>query len=114
MLVLLFLVILVTNICFNKTEPGKTNIPEMMFDSVIYSVDNQSRFVETQMRNVDFHIDEGIILQIKMLRGRLLPVNKSNHPIFNKKESYILEIYSAIIKMDMKSLSTLLNNCIWF
>ena len=110
---LLILVVLLTKSCFSKPEPRGIDIPQKMTDSVVYNVEKLSGSVEAQMKNVDFHIDEGIVLQIKKLRGRLIPIEKYSHPIFNNKESYILDIYSANIKMDMKSLSNLLNKYVF-
>jgi hypothetical protein len=69
--------------------------------------------VQAQMRNVNFHIDEDIVLVIKNLRGELIPVQKEDHPVFDNKESFILNIYSAEISIDTKSLSGLLNRYVF-
>lgn len=61
------------------------------------------------MRRVDFHIDDGIILGIERLRGELLPTAPGGVPTFDMKQSFILNIHSAIIAIDTLSLSTLLN-----
>lgn len=98
----IILVALLLRTCFHYGELRGGNYP-----------DKQSGFVQTQMKNVDFRIDTAIILRIINLRGRLIPTKGFSHPVFNKKESFILEIFSATIKMDMKSLSILLNKYVF-
>jgi hypothetical protein len=65
--------------------------------------------VQAEMRHVDFHIDEGIILRINRLRGQLVPSKPAGVPTLDDKSSFSLTIGSALIAIDMKSLSTLLN-----
>jgi hypothetical protein len=61
------------------------------------------------MRNVDFHIDSGIVLHIARLRGQLLPSQPGTPAALDDKQSFILNIQSAEIAIDTVSLSTLLN-----
>jgi hypothetical protein len=65
--------------------------------------------VGAEMRNVDFHIDSGIVLSIKRLRGALVPTHSGVPPRLDDKLSYVLEIHSAAISIDTASLTTLLN-----
>jgi hypothetical protein len=70
-LALLIFVVLFAKTCFNKPASEETNIPKRIIESTD-STDNPRGSVEAQMKNVDFHIDEGIILQIKRLRGMMI------------------------------------------
>jgi hypothetical protein len=64
--------------------------------------------VETEMHNVDFHIDSGIVLHITSLRGQLLPSRSTTPPALDDKQSFTLSLASAQIGIDTASLSTLL------
>lgn len=68
-----------------------------------------ARVVEAEMHNVDFHIDDGIVLRIDRLRGELLAAKPNGIPTFDDKNSFVLNIRSAKIAVDMASLETLLN-----
>jgi hypothetical protein len=48
--------------------------------------------VETQMRNVDFHVDSTIVLRIDYLRGELQPTSPDQPPFFDDKHSFVLAI----------------------
>ena len=65
------------------------------------------------MRNVDFHIDDTIVLRIRTLRGALLRTNKAKPPWFDDKESFIYRIDSGTIGMGTDSLASLLNNYVF-
>lgn len=111
-LILVILAIFLLKAFVNEPETATKDRTFTISDSASYP-HNKSLYVQAQMHNVDFRIDSEIVLQIKNLRGRLIPATKYEHPIFNKKESFLLEIYSADIKMDMKSLSALLNKYVF-
>src|SRR2546428_2846824 len=67
----------------------------------------------TEMKNVDFHVDDTIILRIKSLRGALLRRNKSTPPVFDDKQSFIIRIDSGTIGIRTDSLADLLNNYVF-
>lgn len=71
-------------------------------------ITDTTRIVQTEMRNVDFSIDSGIVLEISRLRGRLLPTSKTVPPAFDDPRSFTLAIESAAIAIDTASLSNLL------
>jgi hypothetical protein len=60
------------------------------------------------MRNVDFSIDSGIVLEISRLSGKLLPTSDTAPAAFNDPRSFTLSIESAAIAIDTASLSNLL------
>ena len=66
-----------------------------------------------QMRNVDFHIDDTIILSVRNLRGALLRTKPSAPPYFDERESFNIRIDSGIIAMKVESLANLLNNYVF-
>lgn len=65
--------------------------------------------VQGEMRNVDFHIDDGIVMHIDRLRGALLPARPNAPPLLDDKQSFTLSIHTARIGIDTASLSKLLN-----
>lgn len=75
-------------------------LPEVIRDT--------TRAVQAEMRNVDFGIDSGVVLEISRLRGKLLPTSDTAPPAFNDPRSFTLSIESAAIAIDTASLSNLL------
>ena len=66
-----------------------------------------------QMKNVDFHIDDTIVLHIKNLRGALLRKNRATPPVFDDKRSFILRIDSGVIGINTAGLTDLMNNYVF-
>ena len=69
--------------------------------------------VQTEMRNVDFHVDSGIVLHIRRLQGELLPTGPGKPPSLDDKHSFMLSMRSSEIAIDVASLSTLLNRYVF-
>ncbi len=67
-----------------------------------------TRAVQTEMRNVNFTIDSGIVLEISRLRGALIPASDTAPPVFDNPRSFTISIKSAAIAIDTISLSNLL------
>ena len=84
-------------------------VPEEEAAPILLSVPDSATAVAGEMRNVDFHIDDGIVMHIKELRGALLPAARPAPPALDDKRSFTLRIHSAQIDIDTASLSTLLN-----
>src|SRR6185503_7231982 len=66
-----------------------------------------------QMQNVDFHVDDNIVLRIRNLRGALLRKNKGTIPYFDDKQSFNFRIDSGTIGISTESLANLLNNYVF-
>ena len=66
-----------------------------------------------QMKNVDFHVDDTIVLRIRDLRGALLRKNSATPPVFDDKRSFILRIDSGAIGIGAASLTDLMNNYVF-
>lgn len=64
--------------------------------------------VATEMRNVMYHFTEDIAVHIVELKGKLIP--RKDIPVFDDKQSFILEIESATISMSMDTLAHVLND----
>jgi hypothetical protein len=71
--------------------------------------DKATDVVEAEMRDVDFHIESGIVLHIARLRGALSPTVAGTPPTFDDKRSFTLVMHSAEIAIDTTSLAVLLN-----
>ncbi|HEY2932291.1 MAG TPA: hypothetical protein VGK99_11150 [Acidobacteriota bacterium] len=65
------------------------------------------------MRNVNFHLDDNIALDIKSLRGALLRAHKASPPVFDDKRSFIVRIDSGTIGITIDSLTNLMNNYVF-
>jgi hypothetical protein len=66
--------------------------------------------VETEMRNVDFHVDSVTYVQIRYLRGRLETTTKGVPPVFDDKRSFDIAIDSSDIAVSTDNLASLLNH----
>jgi hypothetical protein len=65
--------------------------------------------VEIEMRNVHLHVDEGIVLAVRRLRGRLESRMAGRPPVFDDGRSYVLNVDQGEISIGMRSLERLLN-----
>ena len=65
------------------------------------------------MRNVDYHVDPDIVLQIRYLKGALVPERKGEPPVFEDGRSYSMRIAAAEIFVDTLSLSRLINRFVF-
>jgi hypothetical protein len=65
--------------------------------------------VQAQMRNVSFHIDSSIALDIAWLRGELARRAPDQPPYLDDKNSFVLAIDSARVGISPAALSDLLN-----
>jgi hypothetical protein len=70
-----------------------------------------SRAVAAEIRNVNYHFTDTIGVQIFQLTGKLVP--KRDVPIFDDKQSFVLEIDSATIGMRTDDLAHVLNEYVF-
>ena len=68
-----------------------------------------ARPVQIEMRNVQLHVDDGIVLAIERLRGEMISKSPARPPVFDDGRSYVLKVSSATMSIDMPSLSALMN-----
>jgi hypothetical protein len=65
--------------------------------------------VQIEMRNVNLHVDEGIVLVVRRLRGRMESRASGRPPVFDDGRSYVLNVDQAELSIGMRSLERLLN-----
>jgi len=65
--------------------------------------------VQVQMRNVAFHVDSTIVLNIAYARGKLRRMNADHAPFLDDKRSFVLELDTARIGITPAALGGLLN-----
>jgi hypothetical protein len=65
--------------------------------------------VHVQMHNVVYHYSETIAVHIRNLAGALVATQAGEIPVFDKKDSFRLQITAAEIAMDPQSLANVLN-----
>jgi len=51
------------------------------------------------MRNVDFHVDDAVILRIRNLRGAIAGKSKARPPAFEDKHSFVLRIDAGTVSI---------------
>jgi hypothetical protein len=64
------------------------------------------------MKNVRLHLDDGIVLDVRSLRGEMVS-KTAGPPVFDDQRSYLLRVSAAEISMDMASVSSLMNDHIF-
>jgi len=69
--------------------------------------------VAARMRNVVFHLDNGVELRVADLSGHLVSRVKNKPPVFDDVKSYTLEIDSARVSMTPESLMNVMNNVVF-
>jgi len=80
---------------------------------VVSSADGAGTPVQVQMRNVALHVDADTILNIRRLRGALVPTRAGQPPTFDDKQSFTVRISTAEIAMTTASLSQLMNRYVF-
>jgi len=68
---------------------------------------------QVQMRNVDFHVDDAVILHIKSLRGAIAGKSKRAPPAFDDKHSFILTIDKGTVGISTSSLTEVMNKYVF-
>lgn len=69
--------------------------------------------VEGEMRNVDFRVDERVVLKISYLRGTLRNTRPNEPPWFDDPTSFEISIDSAIVAVTAASLTAMLNTYVF-
>jgi hypothetical protein len=65
--------------------------------------------VAIEMKNVHLHEDDGIVLDVRSLRGEMISERRGEPPVFDDPRSYVLRVQRAALAIDFASLETLLN-----
>lgn len=65
------------------------------------------------MRNVDFHVDERVVLKISYLRGTLRGTRPNEPPWFDDPTSFDISIDSAVVAVTPASLTAMLNTYVF-
>lgn len=68
--------------------------------------------VEAEMRHVLYHVDDRVVLQIKYLRGALVPT-RDEPPWFDDPQSFALAIDTGEVTISAASLTALLNDYVF-
>src|SRR5579859_6465485 len=69
--------------------------------------------VQTQFRNVDFHIDSGVVLHIRRLRGELARTHADVPPTFDDKNSFLFKMTSGLVALAPGDLARLMNKFVF-
>lgn len=69
--------------------------------------------VRVEMKNVNLHVAEGVVLKIHSLRGALMRTASSRPPVFDDRNSFVMRIDAGEIAMSTASLTALMNNYVF-
>jgi len=75
--------------------------------------ERQEGTVQAQMRNVTVHFSENVAVEIKPLKGELVPLGKNEFLLFDDKDSFNLRISTAEIAIDSSNLENVLNSYVF-
>src|SRR5687768_3163841 len=64
--------------------------------------------VQIEMMNVRLHLDSGVVLNIRRLRGEMVS-QAQTPPVFDNPRSYVLRVFSGDLSLSMTSLTNLMN-----
>jgi hypothetical protein len=69
--------------------------------------------VRVEMKNVNLHVGDGVVLKIHSLRGALMRTAESRPPFFDDRRSFVMRIDAGEIAMSTASLTALMNNYVF-
>jgi hypothetical protein len=69
--------------------------------------------VQIQIRNVNFRMSEGVVLQVRTLRGRLDPTSREHPVTLDDRNSFTLEAETGVMAISTASLTRLLNTYVF-
>jgi len=69
--------------------------------------------VEVQVRNVNLHLDQSIVLEIRSLRGQMVPAHESEPVSFDDINSFVTRISSGDVAMSANAMSDLMNRYVF-
>jgi hypothetical protein len=69
--------------------------------------------VRAEIRGVHLRVAEGVVLEIRSLRGGLVPTEEGSYPVFDDPTSFAVAIEDAEIAMSPESLAALLNGYVF-
>jgi hypothetical protein len=76
-------------------------------------VPEQSRAVQTQMRNVFFHLSSSSVAHIETLTGEVVPTGSNAMPVLDDKTSFEVRVKSARISVSPAALAATLNGYVF-
>ena len=71
------------------------------------------RPVQTEFRNVDFHVDSGLVLHIRSLRGELARTREGVPPTFDDANSFLFKMTSGVVALAPGDLAGLMNRYVF-
>jgi len=69
--------------------------------------------VQTEFRNVDFHVDSGIVLHIRRLRGELARTREDVPPTFDDPTSFMFKMRSGLVAIAPDGLAEMMNRYVF-
>src|SRR5438270_5220571 len=69
--------------------------------------------VEVQMRGINYHVDETIVLEIRSLRGQMIATHENEPVTFDDVSSLVIKIGAGEIAMTAQGMSDLMNRYVF-
>lgn len=69
--------------------------------------------VQVQMRNVMYHFQSNVAVHIRRLGGELVPTREGQIPIFDDKNSFVLQINAGEMAIQTQSMANVLNQYVF-
>lgn len=99
---------------FTRTPVTPSSSPPIGTANVTVPVEAvPARETDTEMRNVNFHIDRTVMLHIHDLRGQMFDKEKGKPLNFDDKRSFIMRMFNAHVGVSGPSLTDLMNRYVF-
>lgn len=69
--------------------------------------------VRVQMRNVMYHFQSDVAVHIRRLGGELIPTHEGQIPVFDDKNSFVLQINAGEMAIQTRSMANVLNQYVF-
>jgi hypothetical protein len=69
--------------------------------------------VRAEMKGVDLRLDESTVMEVRWLRGALLPTQRGRPPWFDEPSTFKVEIDAGEVALSPESMSALMNNYVF-
>jgi hypothetical protein len=80
---------------------------------IIAAIMADAQAVEVQVRNINLHLQSSVILEIRQLRGQMIPLRRNQPVTFDDATSFVTRIRSAEIGVDASTLTELMNSYVF-
>jgi hypothetical protein len=99
--------------CRRAKNPGSQASTNVRSQVVPAATQHTPGPVEAQFRNLEFHVDSGVVLHIRWLRGELARTHDDVPPTFDDPRSFVFRTKAAVVSLPPDGLARLMNEYVF-